>query len=269
MAQKKKKQTRQRYSDELKAAAVARAQQVGPAQAGRERGLETALVSMWARRAGVPVASFRGARISDEQLAAAGPPPSLASVSSNPEPRQVTMTPPPNGKQKRIIRPDSVKQAVVERAKVVGVSAAAKEIGVGSSIVSRWVEKAGVQVPSFRFTPGRGLRQVEVTPPSRGPLEQQIAKHMVSSTGTQLSRPEPSAIVPARKGRPPKSSRAEQLPLYQEPQRVQAVPMYDEAERAREQAQSDLKDELLRQALKEREAFKTVMEIMMREKNER
>ena len=88
-----------------------------------------------------------------------------------------------------------------------------------------------------------------------------------SSMTTMLSRPEPPlATNGARNGRP----RAEQQPLFSEtePQRVQGMPVVDEAELARERVQSELMESALRQALKERDAFKTVFDVLMREKNQ-
>lgn len=265
MAQKKKKKyTRRTYSDELKAAGVARAQVVGPSQAARELGLPLSIVSMWARRAGVPVASFRGARIPAEALAAAGPPPSLPEAA---HPRSA-----PDTWSRKSKFPHELRLALVREALTEGQSAVARRHGMPSNTLSNWVHRYKDEaIASGNPIP----RQVEMTPPPGHRVEDDI-REALSSTGTQLSRPEPStdvensvAMTRPRRGRPPNSSRAEQLPLYREPQRVQAVPVYDEAERAREQAQSELKDSLLRQALKEREAFKTVLDVYMRENKER
>lgn len=262
MAQKKKKQTRRRYSDELKAVAVARAQLVGPIQAGRELGVEGNIVAMWAKRAGVKVASFRGARISDAALAAAGPPPSLP-VDNHPRSAPDTWS-------RASKFPHDMRLALVREA-LSGErqSAVARRHGVPSNTLSNWVHRYKDEAMASGNTIPR---QVEVTPPPGRRVEEMIAAEMTSSTGTQLSRPEPSealAIDKPRRGRPPRSSRAEQLPLYQEPQRVTAVPVVDQAEQARAQAQNEMLESALRQALRERDAFKLVHEVTMREKNER
>ncbi len=259
MAQKKKKKymRRRSYSEELKAAGVARAQLVGPAQASRELGLPSNIVSTWARAAGVTLPSFQGARISEEALAAAGPPPSVPEVA---HPRSA-----PDTWSRKSAFPLERRLALVREAMTEPQATVARRHGIPSNTLSNWVHRYRDQaLASGNPVP----RQVEVTPPPGRQVDEQIAAAR-SSTGTQLSRPEDSAIVRPRRGRPPNSSRAEQLPLYREPQRVQAVPVYDEAERAREEAQSELKDTLLRQALKEREAFKTVLDVYMREKSER
>ncbi len=260
MAQKKKKYPQRQYrSPEEKVKIIARAQEIGITAAGREAGVGSSVVSRWAQAAGVVVPIFRFNKKDGVVRVGEGVP---KNVDKSPRGG-------PDSWSRQSEFSHEQRLAIIREAFASGNTAAtARQHGIKPHTMHNWVVRYGGEA---RASGNPEPRQVEMTPPPGHRVEDDI-REALSSTGTQLSRPGPSealALDTPRRGRRPKSARAEQLPLYQEPQPVQAHPVYDEAERAREQAQSELKDSLLRQALKEREAFKTVMEIMMREKNER
>lgn len=230
-------------------------------------------------------------------------------------------------KQKRIRRDDATKAAVLARAKIVGVTAAGREIGASGSIVSRWAAKAGIELPQFHFAPGKGVRrvdddaapglgsgnpeprQVTVTPPPANKNRAVRTEKNIAIAMAVIEGGHPAAVAetfgvtashvygvrqylapsiarergidyepPPKHARTPKpdstlhSRRApEQLAMYAPPttppQRVTAQHARDEAEHAREQARTEMLESALRQALRERDAFKLVHEVTMRDKD--
>ncbi len=246
MAQRKKK--RLYRDDATKAAIIARAQIVGAARAAQEllgnAGLGS-MVSMWARRTGVALPKFMYIPRTGEHRRMSDPetPPGLGS--GNPEPRQVTVTPPspPSGK-------GNVRVAPTERN--IAVALALIEGGHPHTVAE-----------TFGVTPGHAYQ-----------VRQHLAARIAAERGLEYTPPPRSART-----RPPKtattqvSSRrlAEQLAMYEPPTtpvpRVTATPLRDEAEIARERAQNEMLETALRQALRERDAYKLVFEIAQREKD--
>lgn len=97
------------------------------------------------------------------------------------------------------------------------------------------------------------------------------AESKPTETATLTSRPPEPTSGPRR------ANASRQLGLYEpgerEPQRVNGVVSngahhFDEAEHARDTAERELMETSLRTALKEREAFKIVLDVLMREKNQ-
>lgn len=235
----RKKQKRIRRDAATKAAVVARAQSVGVTIAAQEFGVASGMVSQWVRKAGVVAPKFKYIPKTGERRRLSGPedPPGLGS--GNPEPRQVTVTPPGETKSRavRTERNVAIALAVIEGGHPAAV---AETFGVTAGHVYLIRQKLAPQVARER-----GL---EYAPPPKS------ARSKAPKTATMMSR------------RP-----AEQLGMYEQPAsepplRVNAHPVRDEAELAREQSQNEMLQTALRQALRERDAFKLVHEVTMREK---
>jgi len=237
----KKKQKRRRHDPQTKAAAVARAQVVGLTQAGREIGCAASVVGRWAKKAGVTVPQFhfapgRGLRRVEEPEA-----PGLGA--GNPEPRPVTVTPPANKYHQYAADTPEHRAIALRIVRGEARQVVANEIGVSSTRISQIALALGPRVAAEH-----GIDWTPKSYPQRRP----------KGTG--------SGTLVSSAGRPP-----EQLAMYSPPTtplpRVTAQPVRDEAEQARAQAQSEMLETALRQALRERDAFKLVHEVLMREKD--
>lgn len=237
----RKKQKRIRRDAATKAAVIARAQVVGAARAAQEllgsAGLGST-VGLWARRVGAELPKFIYIPKTGEHRRMGGPEaPGLGS--GNPEPRQVTMTPP---QSKGATRASPTEQ----------------NIAIALAIIEGGHPQAVAE--TFGVTAGHCYQ-----------VRQYLAPRIAAERGLEYAPPPKSARTKAPK-RSDTLVSSRQLGMYEPPPsepplRVNVHPVRDEAETARAQAQGEMLESALRQALRERDAFKLVHEVLMREKD--